>query len=409
MITRSVLLARWLRIEKWMKKLYYISTRDVRKNRADAVHIMLSCQSFSNCNYDVELVTPTTLRDEYVITYDSIYDLYGIKNPKFSITELDTKISEIAGRETKSYRTILEKLKAFGRFGFYNRKNLRSLDTIIYSKCYISTVPFIILKKIGLIKSPIVFETITPKNTLLHHFVFKNSDKIISHLKFVTDDVLKFTNTDKNKIFEPPYFTQSKELEQIEEGKQELRKDLKLEDSNTYVLYAGKTGEEIKQVQYFIDAAAQIPQLKFLIVGANNAALKAFEKIKLERAIENLIIFPFVPLIDYYKFVLASDILIGYYPATYHNKYHLSPGKSGIYFASKNPCIFSDLPSLRWLFPDDIVFYVEPDRPQLLAAKILEVHHNQEFANHKAQLAFEFASKSTFDGFAQSVIQFIES
>jgi hypothetical protein len=391
------------------KKIYYISTRDVRKNRADAVHIMLSCQAFSLLDIDVELVTPFVLRDEYVVEENSIFQLYNIDNPKFTVTELGTKISEVSSEKTKPYRIILEKLKAFWSFGFSNRKNLRSADTIIYSKCYISTLPFIILKKIGFIKSLIVFEAITPKDSLLHRIIYKNSDKIISHLKFVTDDILKFSKTDKKKIFEPPYFTQSKELAQIKANKQELREELKLDENDTYVLYAGKTGEKIKQVQYFIDAAHKTPQLKFLIVGANNNAIKAFEKIKLEREIDNLLIFSFLPLTEYYKFVLASDILIGYYPATHHHKYHLSPGKSGIYFASKNPCIFSDLPSLRWLFPDDIVFYAKPDNVDVLVSTILEVENNKETATKRAELAFEFASKSTYNRFAESIINFIDS
>jgi hypothetical protein len=396
-------------LENTIKKIYYISTRDVRKNRADAVHIMLSCQAFANHNFNVDLITPSTIRDEYVIDENSIFDLYGIKTPNFSITELNTNISEIENKKTKPRGIILEKLKAFWSFGFSNRKHLRNANTIIYSKCYISTLPFIVLKKLGFIKSPIVFEAITPKNSLLHRIIYKNCDKIISHLKFVTDDILKFSKTDRNKIFEPPYFTQSKELEQIKESKQELRQELKLSNTDTYVLYAGKTGEKIKQVQYFIDAAHKVPHLKFLIVGANNKAIKAFEKIKLERKIDNLIIFPFLPLTEYYKFVLASDILIGYYPATHHNKYHLSPGKSGIYFASKNPCVFSDLPSLRWLFPDDIVYYAKPDNVDVLVSTILDVENNKENATKRADLAFEFASKSTYDRFAKSIIHFIES
>ena len=392
-----------------IKKLYYISTRDVRKNRADAVHIMLSCQAFANNNIIVDLITPSTIRDEYIVDKNSIFDLYGIKTPNFSLTELNTHISEIEGKETKSYKVVIEKLKAFWSFGFSKRKSFRSEDTILYSKCYISTLPFIVLKKLGLINSLIVFETITPKDSLLHKIIFRNSDKIISHLKFVTNDVLKFSKTDKSKIFEPPYFTQYKELEQIKPKKKELRLELGLAENDTFVLYAGKTGENIKQVQYFVDAAAKIKHLMFVIVGANNKAIEALEKIKIKRSINNLLIFPFLPLTEYYKFVLASDILIGYYPATYHNKYHLSPSKSGIYLASRNPCIFSDLPSLRWLFPDEVVFYAKPDNVNSLTSRILEVAGNKEIANKKADLAFKFASESTINNFAERILQFIES
>lgn len=46
-------------------KLYYISTRDIRKNRADCVHVMRSCHEFVKNGFLVNLVTPRTFRSEY--------------------------------------------------------------------------------------------------------------------------------------------------------------------------------------------------------------------------------------------------------------------------------------------------------------------------------------------------------
>ena len=131
-------------MKKEIKKIYYISTRDVRKNRADAVHIMLSCQAFSSLNIDVELVTPSVIRDEYLVDKDSIFKLYGIEKAKFKVTELNTNISEVRSNKTKPYLIILEKFKAFLSFGYKNRKRLRSKETIILSKCYISTISCVI-------------------------------------------------------------------------------------------------------------------------------------------------------------------------------------------------------------------------------------------------------------------------
>lgn len=370
---------------------------------------MLSCQAFSSLNIDVELVTPSVLRDEYVVDENSIFQLYNIDNPNFKITELNTKISEISNNKTKPYRIVLEKLKAFLSFGYKNRKALRSNETIIFSKCYISTIPFIILKKLSLISSDIVFEAITPKDSLIHRIVYNNSDKIISHLKFVTRDILEFSKVTREKIFEPPYLTQSDEIEKIKESKLELREELGLNPNDFYVLYAGKAGAKVKPVWYFIDAAAKLPSFKFLIVGANKDGAEAFNKCKNEKGIDNLEIRPFQPLKEYYKYVKACDLLIGYYPPTHHNKYHLSPGKSGVYFASKNPCLFSDLPSLRSLFPDEIVFYAEPDNTLKLVESIQYIINNPQIASKKATAAFEFAITSTYQKFAERVINFVDS
>ncbi len=388
-------------------KLIYISPRDVRKNRADAVHVVLSCHSFAECGIEVELVTPTVERGEYIVEKKDVFSLYGIDEPNFSITELPTDISEIKEKRTKPRKLGVEKFMAHLRYGWRNRKELQSSDVVIYSKCYISTVPYLLFKLFGLIRSDVVFETITPKDSALHRFVYKNSDKLVSHLTFVTDDIIKYTKVSKQKIFEPPFFTQSKELDVINESKEELRKELGLEKDRTYVLYAGKTGVKMKQVQYFIEAASRIPSIDFLIVGAREEAVKDLNKIKAERGISNLQIFPFQPLTTYYKFVLASDILVGYYPPTYHNKYHLSPGKSAIYFASRNPCVFSDLPSLRSLFPEGITFYAEPDNVDSLVSTINQINGDKDLARSTADKAYEFASQSTYEHFGKSIIDFI--
>lgn len=392
-----------------VNKLIYISPRDVRKNRADAVHIMLTSQAFADYGLDVELVTPTVLRDEYVVQKDQVFQLYGIDDANFTVKELPTNISEVKGSETNPKKVVLEKFRAFWSYCWKNRQSLRSSEVIIYSKCYISTVPFLLMRILGIISSPIVFETITPKNSFLHRFVYTHCDKIVSHLTFVTDEIVEYTNVSKRKIFEPQFFTQYKEIEAIKESKEELRKELGLDIGVTYVLYAGKTGAKLKQVQDFIEAASRIPSIEFLIVGANREAASALEKEKESKGAHNLQIFPFQPLTTYYKFVLASDVLIGYYPPTYHNKYHLSPGKSGIYFASGNPCIFSDLPSLRSLFPNDITYYAEPDNVDSLVSTIEYVVANKDEAAETARKAREFASESGFDKFGKDIIDFIRS
>lgn len=390
-----------------ISNLYYISPRDVRKNRADAVHIMLTCQSFANHGINVSLVTPTVERDEYITQESEIFNLYGIVAPNFDLIELKTKISEKKNEHSGKFRMAWEKLFSYSMFAINNLKEFKSEKTVIYSKCYTSILSFIFLKKLKLIKSPIIFETITPKNSFLHRIIYRNCDKIISHLKFVTEHIIEYSGVSKSKIFELPYYTQSKEIRAIKSSKAELRQKLGIHADDYVVLYAGKTGEKIKHVDYFLQAATELPEFLFYIVGANNQAKLAIEEKKKVLGLKNLNVFPFVPLLHYYEFVLASDLLIGYYDASFHNKYHLSPGKSGIYFASKNPCIFSDLPSLRAIFPDNVLFYAPPDKVELLVEKIKYVHDHPEIAHKVAEAANDFAIRSSYDNMGKSVLEFI--
>lgn len=391
-----------------IKKLFYLSPRDLRKNRADPVHIMLSCQAFSKREINVELIAPIIHREGFY-SGKNLLELYGVEDGQFQILEYSTKIHEDGKGQTGYLFNIFQILKAISLLIIKNFKAFRKVENIIYSKCYISIMPFLFLKKIGIIKSLIVFEAIAPKKSWVHKITYKHADKIISHLKFVTEEILIMAPNNPSKIYEPPFFTQAEEVLKIKASKQELRSELSLDKKEYYVLYAGKTGEDTKQVDYFIEAAKRIPHLKFLIVGANDNTIEKYQDIIKKYQISNLEVFPFQPLIQYYKFVLASNLLIGYYPYTKHNAYNLSPGKSGIYFATKNACIFSDLPSLRSIFPDDSVFYVEPDQPELLAEKIQYVYKNPCEAITKANNAYNFALNSTYDNLGLNILNFIEN
>lgn len=373
-----------------------------------AVHIILSCEAFANNQIDVTLVAPKVIRDEYVVPGESIFSLYGIKNPNFRILELNTNLKETKKNSSSRYSIVFQKLLNISHFCIKNKKQINNSNTIIYSKCFISTIPFILFRKIKILDCKIVFETITPKNKLLHRVVFRNSDKIISHIKYCTEDILNFSEVKRSTIFEAPYFTQSTKISEITENKETLKSFYGFPNNKKSILYAGKTGKNILEVEYFIETAMLLPNLNFIIVGANESALKYYTNIIEKNKIFNLVIYPFQTLENYYKFVLASDILVAYYPSTDHNNYYLSPGKSGIYLASKNPCIFSDLPSLRSLFPDGTVFYTIPDKPLELAKTISFVIENPTLAEETAMKAYDFALSSTYNKFASAVINFIE-
>jgi glycosyltransferase involved in cell wall biosynthesis len=387
--------------------LFYISPRDMRKNRSDAVHIMLSCQGFAQTGLNVTLVTPKVKRKEYNKSFDEIFSLFGIEQQSFKVIELLPELKEKTNHQTSTIFTVLSKLLGHFLFITINLRKIRPKGVIIYSKCFTSTIPYLVFKKCRLIKSKIVFETITPKNSYLHRFIFRNTDKIISHLKYVTEDVKAISGITGENIFEPPLMTQSKEITCIKESKQEIRSKFGWDTCRNYVLYAGKTGEKTLEVDYFISAAKICKEQNFVIVGANEKAFKRYKDRIEQEHIQNLIIFPFQLLTDYYRFVLAADVLVGYYPATEHNKYHLSPGKSGIYLASKNPCIFSDLPSLRSIYPADTVFYAKPDDPKELAKTINFVLSNNDVSKDYASKAYNFARESTYENFALAVVHFI--
>ncbi|MBL4710654.1 MAG: hypothetical protein JKY48_19690 [Flavobacteriales bacterium] len=393
-----------------IKNIYYISPRDMRKNRSDAVHIMMCCNALAMHDVNVELVTPEIRRSGYDVKFSDIFALYGLKKT-FSIVELPTKINEEINSRLESMTIVFQKIIHFFKFYWSNRKKFSDNETIIYSQCYISSLPYILLKKIGFVSSKLVFTAGSIKETsFLHKYVIRNSDLIIAGLKYTVADIIKYTGVKKDKFIETPLvFLSNSMLGKEDLNKQDCRAELGFYDEKQYILYAGKTGEGMKNVEYFIQCAERLTEFVFVIVGANKTSMKHYCEIKLKKEISNLKIIPFLPLPEYSKYVKAADLLVDYYELSYYNKYYLGPGKSSSYFNSKNPVLFSDLPSLRHLFPEDIVFFVEADNPSLLAQKVESILADKEEMKLKSERAYSYAQKHSFEYTMGKVLGFCQS
>lgn len=387
--------------------LVYLSPRDIRKNRSDAVHIVLTANAFAHQLEEVILVTPKIERNRQERLVD-IASIFGLSKVNFKLKEIGFRIKENDGSPLFSGLVSISKL-IFNTLFLFSHWGKFDASSIIYSKCFISTAPYLIMRKIGLLKASIVFETITPKKSWLHQFVYSNSDGITSHLIFVNDELEKDFDVPKEKIHLLPMISQADRVIEYLGKREQYREEFGLNSDQYYVMYAGKTGPRIKEVFYFIEASKQLPDLQFMIVGANEEAIRLYNAAIEEEKILNLKVLPFQKLEDYYRYVISADLLVGYYPATEHNKYHLSPGKAGVYLASGNPCIFSDLPSLRSIYPDGSVFYAEPDYPKALAKRITEVKNNPTDRSNATEKAMEFASSSDYARFTESILGFINT
>jgi len=393
-----------------IKSIFYIAPRDMRKNRSDAVHIMMSCNALAMNNVNVTLVTPRVQRSGYDVSYSKIFSLYGL-NEIFSITELPTNINEESTAKLKSVSIVRKKLVHFFKFYWKNKSTFNSNETIVYSQCYISVVPYIILEKLGIVSSKMVFTAASIKEkSVLHKFVLRNSYLIIAGLKYTVADIIKHTGISKDKFIDTPLVFLSNSLMGKDDlNKQDCRTELGFEDDKKHVLYAGKTSVGKKSIEYFIQCAEQLTEYVFVIVGANETTMKHYQDVKAKREIKNLKIIPFLPLPEYFKYVKAADLLIDYYESTYYNKYYLGPGKSSSYFSSKNPVLFSDLPSLRHLFPEEIVFFVEPDNPSILIDKVKEILQDEEQMRLKSELAYNYAQNHSFQYTMGKVLNFCQS
>lgn len=382
----------------------------MRKNRSDAVHIMMCCNALTMHNVAISLVTPTVKRESYEVEKSEIFKLYGLKK-NFSIVELPTNIKEDKNANTNFWTVVYQKLLQYFIYYWRQRKNFSKADTIVYGQCFISVLPYILLKRLRIVSSKLVFTVAAVKqNSLLHKFVIRNADLIVAGLKYTVADIINYTGVKSDKFVDTPLVFLSNSMEGKEElNKEKCREDLKFNEDKKYIIYAGKTGINMKSVEYFIKCATQLSEYEFVIVGANETTMAHYLELKEKRNIKNLHIISFLPLPQYFKYVKAADLLVDYYESSYYNKFYLGPGKSSSYFNSKNPVLFSDLPSLRHLFPEDIVYFVEPDNPQLLAKEINAIFQDSKQMDDKAKKAYEYAQQHSFEYTMGKILDFCQS
>lgn len=382
------------------KKLIYITPRDIRKNRADAVHIMYSCYAFAKIGFEVKLVAPKVSRKDYHIRFDEVFKLYGLPR-LFDIIELPTKIDETKEDIFSSLNVVVNKFIYHTKFVIKSLPMINSTNTIIYSKCFISIVPYLILNKINFLTCLIIFESVFFKNTILHRYVLKNSSFIVTGNIKMQKNLNEEFKIPSNKILKVPLRLQIDELFKINLNKHECRNEFDFKMDKKYILYAGKTGDNIKRLEYILSVVKQLKSYTFVIVGANE---KFINKYKDRLELENLLLFSFQSYENYNKLVSASDILLAYYEENEYNRHYLGPSKAGSYLISGNPVIFSDLPSLRERFCEDMVYFVKPDDLDAFRATINKILENPEEAERKGQRARNFAVSHTFTSAARYIL-----
>ena len=264
------------------KRLVYLGPRDVRKNRADAVHMMMSCGGFSENGVDVTLVTPRVRRKDWSVTLDGLWTLYSMK-PAFSIHELPMYVVEGSWSE-RTLRLQHFVLVFFYFFAMRWRNSSAHPSTLVYAKCYTSCLAAIVIRLFTRAKWTICFEKPDfDKRKILHRLVCRNVDGIVATTPAVIRGLTDNYQIPKNRVFYRPYYTWINVFEPSDESSVGLRTRWKLSIEHPLVFFGGKVDRGSGEVKHIIKAAAGLPQYRYLIAGATPEA-KEFLSFLLKRS-----------------------------------------------------------------------------------------------------------------------------
>ena len=190
----------------------------------------------------------------------------------------------------------------------------------------------------------------------------------------------------------------------------EARIQLDLPRGSPIVLYTGHLFGW-KGVDTLLASAEFLPEGALVyFVGGTDEDIKEFRVKSLELKVQNVIIAGRKPHQEIPLWLRAADVLI--LPNTAKedaSKYETSPVKLFEYMASGRPVVASDLPSIRNVVDERLVFFFEPDNPESLAHACKYVLEHIGEARERTDAAQEEVKKYTWEKRGEAIAKFINT
>ena len=391
-----------------MRNIFLIGNKTIRINRADPFVYMNYCNSHAILGFKTTLIVPVSNVKYYFKSKDEIWNLYGLK-PNCKIIELP--IFSIG----KSLIRIQKYLVSSIYFIYLFIKGELIRNSIFFSFCPTKTLALIHLKKIGIIKSKIIFIQATYKNTYLTKYIAQNSDGLTVSTKLIYNKLLTYSKVTKDKLFYN-YFPSVYYDEMMKHNLKDKREFLKTMDipvDKKIICYAGKVGPNDKELNYILESSKYIKSddAIILVVGAReeSGAFDYYTNFLKNNNLNNIIIKGHLPVKTLMQLLRCCDILVIYYSITNKLINQMKPAKTSMYLCTQKPLIFSDIPALREFLSEDSVYFVDPDKPDKLGEKINHILDHEDEAKSKAKKCIELAQKFSVENVTINKLKFVDS
>jgi glycosyltransferase involved in cell wall biosynthesis len=169
-------------------------------------------------------------------------------------------------------------------------------------------------------------------------------------------------------------------------------------------LYAGHL-YDYKGIPTILGAAALLPGVRFHLLGGWPEDVDRARIAAEQAGLANVSFHGLRPHAEVPRFLWHADVLLLPPSAKHKSAAWTSPVKLGEYLASGTPVVASAIPALRSQVKGDEVEWVEPDRPDALAAGILRV---LEDPAHAAALVAQARRAASRLGYADRAARVLE-
>jgi glycosyltransferase involved in cell wall biosynthesis len=387
--------------------LVYFTPRDVLIPRVDRQCILRFCEAMTARGIDVEVVSlnvrlgydePSRLRE--------LFDVYGIKTP-FSINVLANRTRQGGSeRINPLWRAGMYALYA-ARGALTRRGAFESDQTVVYFKNYLLALPFLALRMIWRSKLYLVIEVHVPPRMVVQRFLLRRMDGVVAISGRLAGE-LKQRGVEPDRVL---IAHQGVNLEAIEEerlDKAEARRRLELPLDRQLAVYTGKVHDWSGEVDLLLKAAPRLPPDTELIIvgGREDHAERLRERVR-DEGITNVRFIGFVAPADVFRYQMAADVLLSYYPSDNPLNEYRSPGKLFEYMASRRPIVMADYPGPNEVLSPGSALLIDRDDPEKLADGVRRVLGDEALGDRLAREAYEDVQLYTWKERAARVHEFV--
>lgn len=233
-----------------------------------------------------------------------------------------------------------------------------------------------------------------------YRWVYRNVDGVMGTNSAIVEDLHAQFGIAREKMavtLNPISSRQLHEQERSRESKEALRTRLGLPTDRPLVVYTGKLGPEMREIEYILEAASRLPDYAFVLTGGKPDAVRHFEAYCRERGIRNAVFTGFInAYTDVLGYQMAADVLVSYYTPQDHLVDYNYPQKITEYMLSGNPIVTPDYRATKDVLNEENAMFVAPEDPAALARGIAEAVNDPARARRLASRAREDVKEFTF-------------
>lgn len=380
-------------------KIVYIASVRIPNEKASGLAIMRQCEAFSDIGNQVTLIRPS--RKNHI--KDDPFDYYGINKIFEIITMKSVDFVDRFGVLGFYYTRLSQIVTSF--FVLYKNRNVA--DVVYARDPWMLVLPILFFKH----KKKIVWEAHQVQKGVFVSFVARYATLLVC----ISSGLGKYYARSRGlkKIIIEPSGVNIEQFDHLP-STAEVRYKLNLPLDKKIIAYIGKyktMGEE-KGIDELIKVFAKIyktqQDIHLFIAGLENDEIGMLMHTCTEKELpQNAYTLQSLIQKDFAQYVHSADILIMNYPDLEHYRNFMSPTKLFAYMGSRKVIVVSDLPSVREIVDESMVFFTKPSDIPSLTDALKRAHGSLGTGEEMQQKAYEKVKVHTWYNRARRIIDAI--